>query len=318
MVKEVSTGIKYKNQEVFHTQELKNPLSGFFTKSANGRKQKIVPANMNADMMAKLTAVLKKNNITPPEGKVLNPKTGRFVKNVENKTKKSPSPRYSSSSNSNSNLNNNNNNSNNNSNHNPFNNSNNNNDLIFDNNYRWMFKGTGFNWDEYALNASVSLPTMNAPSHTFADVSDFKKFLHSDWVGKYMLEKKIGKIDHMPVILKNHPELKIDVGVTKYWILNPFVLPEYKGYKLNVNEINNKIVGNYEIGFVYDIRVSPTNDPTKTTVFTMKKLTPLVDKDGSWNKIMNEKIQKMIDFIKTVKKSSPKKSSPKKSPKKSP
>jgi len=83
MGKEVSTGIKYKNQEVFHTLELKNPLSGFFTKSINGKKQKLVLADLNTNISSKLMATLKKNNITPPPGKILNPKTGRFVKEVE-------------------------------------------------------------------------------------------------------------------------------------------------------------------------------------------------------------------------------------------
>jgi hypothetical protein len=83
MGKEVSVGVKYKNSDVFHTSGLKNPLSGFFTKTADGKKQKIILANLSSNIADKLKSTLKKNNVTPPPGMKLNPKTGRFVKDRE-------------------------------------------------------------------------------------------------------------------------------------------------------------------------------------------------------------------------------------------
>ena len=81
----VSTGIKYKDQEVFHTPDLKNPLSGFYTKNADGKRQKIVLAAIDTNIANSLKATLKTKNATPPPGKTVNPKTGRFVKQVADK-----------------------------------------------------------------------------------------------------------------------------------------------------------------------------------------------------------------------------------------
>ena len=88
--KDVSTGVTYKDQEVFHTPGLKNPLSGFYTKSADGKKQQIVLAAIDTNIANSLTATLKKKNATPPPGKTVNPKTGRFVKEVNTKVEKDP------------------------------------------------------------------------------------------------------------------------------------------------------------------------------------------------------------------------------------
>jgi hypothetical protein len=89
--KDVSTGVKYNDQEVFHTPDLKNPLSGFYTKTADGKKQQIVLAAIDTNIANSLKATLKKKNATPPPGKTVNPKTGRFVKEVNTKVEKDPS-----------------------------------------------------------------------------------------------------------------------------------------------------------------------------------------------------------------------------------
>ena len=88
--KDVSTGVKYNDQEVFHTPDLKNPLSGFYTKTADGKKQQIVLAAIDTNIANSLKATLKKKNATPPPGKTVNPKTGRFVKEVNTKVEKDP------------------------------------------------------------------------------------------------------------------------------------------------------------------------------------------------------------------------------------
>ena len=86
--KNVSTGIKYKDQEVFHTPDLKNPLAGFYTKDADGKKQQLVLAKIDSNIANSLTKRLKKENATPPPGKTVNPKTGRFVKKVDKEVEK--------------------------------------------------------------------------------------------------------------------------------------------------------------------------------------------------------------------------------------
>jgi len=88
--KDVSTGVTYKDQEVFHTPDLKNPLSGFYTKTEDGKKQQIVLAAIDTNIANSLKATLKKKNATPPPGKTVNPKTGRFVKEVNTKVEKDP------------------------------------------------------------------------------------------------------------------------------------------------------------------------------------------------------------------------------------
>jgi hypothetical protein len=173
--------------------------------------------------------------------------------------------------------------------------------FIFDNDYKWMTAGIGFGFNEYALDASDSLPTKkNAPSQTFANFSEFKKFLHSAWISKYMLEKKIGKIQDMHISIKNDSNWKIDLNVTKYWILTPFVLDSYVNRKLNAKEIKENIVPNYDCGYIYEIHVSPVGkNPKPSKIFSdIKKFDATIDKNGMWDKIMDEKLDDVSEYMK--------------------
>jgi hypothetical protein len=79
----MNTGVKVDGKTVYFTKGLKNPLSGFFVKAADGKKTKVLAKNVtNEKSKSALENVLKKhsNVATPPAGKVLNPLTGRFVK----------------------------------------------------------------------------------------------------------------------------------------------------------------------------------------------------------------------------------------------
>jgi hypothetical protein len=60
-------------------------LSGFYTKDADGKRQKIVLAAIDTNVANSLKATLKTKDATPPPGKTVNPKTGRFVKEVVDK-----------------------------------------------------------------------------------------------------------------------------------------------------------------------------------------------------------------------------------------
>lgn len=84
----MNTGIKVEGRSVFFTKGLKNPLSGFFFKTADGKKNKILVKNVtNKSTKDALESILKNhaNAVTPPAGKVLNPLTGRFVKDPDAK-----------------------------------------------------------------------------------------------------------------------------------------------------------------------------------------------------------------------------------------
>ena len=80
----ISTGIEIEGRPVYFTTGLKNPLSGFFFKTTNGKKNKVLLKNVtNIQSKSVLMNMLKKHDsktITPPAGKILNPLTGRFIK----------------------------------------------------------------------------------------------------------------------------------------------------------------------------------------------------------------------------------------------
>jgi len=79
----MNTGIKINGRTVYFTKGLKNPLSGFFFKTETGKKNKILVKNVkNEKTKNAFQNILKKhaNTVVPPEGKVLNPLTGRFIK----------------------------------------------------------------------------------------------------------------------------------------------------------------------------------------------------------------------------------------------
>jgi hypothetical protein len=107
----MNTGVKVDGKTVYFTKGLKNPLSGFFFKSAGGKKNKVLVKNVaNEKTKSALENVLKKhsNAVAPPAGKVLNPLTGRYVKAPAAKkekkvAKKSPTPKKSPNSNNDNN-----------------------------------------------------------------------------------------------------------------------------------------------------------------------------------------------------------------------
>jgi hypothetical protein len=79
----MNTGIKMSGRTVYFTKGLKNPLSGFFFKTEDGKKNKVLVKNVtNEKTKSAFQNILKKhsNTVAPPAGKVLNPLTGRFVK----------------------------------------------------------------------------------------------------------------------------------------------------------------------------------------------------------------------------------------------
>jgi hypothetical protein len=79
----INTDVKVNGRYVYFTTGLKNPLASFFTKSiADGKKTRVLLKNItNEKVKSVLENVLKKhaNVNTASSGKVLNPKTGRFV-----------------------------------------------------------------------------------------------------------------------------------------------------------------------------------------------------------------------------------------------
>lgn len=79
----MNTGVKIDGRTLYFTKGLKNPLSGFFFKTADGKKNKVLMKNItNEKTKSVLKNVLKKHSdvVATPVGKVLNPLTGRFVK----------------------------------------------------------------------------------------------------------------------------------------------------------------------------------------------------------------------------------------------
>jgi hypothetical protein len=66
------------NYAIYHDDDLKNPLAGFFIE-IEGKKKKLKLADLNSEKANKLKSLLK-NAAKPPPGKKLNPLTGRFVK----------------------------------------------------------------------------------------------------------------------------------------------------------------------------------------------------------------------------------------------
>jgi hypothetical protein len=77
----LNTGVKIEGRSVYFTKGLKNPVSGFFVKTADGKKNKVLLKNITNDTSKKtLTNLLDRHATAIPSGKKLNPLTGRFVK----------------------------------------------------------------------------------------------------------------------------------------------------------------------------------------------------------------------------------------------
>ena len=92
---DIKTNFTVQSRNVFYTTGLKNPHAGFFFKTKDGKKEKILMKNIkNEGTRTKMLNMIQKysnGKNTIPEGKVLNPKTGRYVKQKEEtKTFKDP------------------------------------------------------------------------------------------------------------------------------------------------------------------------------------------------------------------------------------
>jgi len=83
----LKTNVKINSKDVFYKKGLKNPLAGFFY-TIDGKKKKVLIKDItNKSIKNKLINFANKHNSTKiPEGKMLNPETGRFVK-IKGETK---------------------------------------------------------------------------------------------------------------------------------------------------------------------------------------------------------------------------------------
>jgi hypothetical protein len=78
----LKTNALVNGKPVYFTRGLKNPHASFFVKSG-GKKEKILIDNLNNGPAKRtLTTIAKSQTTTPPRGKILNPLTGRYIKNV--------------------------------------------------------------------------------------------------------------------------------------------------------------------------------------------------------------------------------------------